>query len=1171
MRIRRLDLVRYGRFTDEQLDLPPVAPDIHIVFGPNEAGKSTVLGALEDLLFGIPARSPMNFLHAYRSMRVGATLEANGDRLEIRRRKGNKNTILTPDDTPIAQGERVLMPFLANANREFFQRMFNLDHRRLRQGGREILDDRNEVGQVLFSASSGIQDLRGRLQALDAEADHLWAKRRSAKRRFYQADDRLKAAECQLREHLVSAAKWEDLKRRFESRREDYRRLETEVLGKDAELRKLGRIRRVARYIHNKSRLEAVLADLSDVADLPTEARETLRKAEQDLRLAARRLDEQQSELVVIRKEQAALTWNEALLLRKEDIDRLHEQRIQVQGERSDLPKRLRDLASAEEKIRDSAVDLGWEHQDISALVDRIPNRTKADHARALLNRRENRIAAVEAAEIALEDTRLRLSELMQQLEAIGTPKDVSRLEAIISATNRDIGADLRSAQNEAAEANADLERQFSDLLPRPSTVEYADSMTVPARGAVEAHRDNRRELDQRMRDCKQRKLSAELDLARRIKIRNQFVAEERPVSPGDVNLLRQKRDAGWSLVRRRYVDAGVVPRAELQAFIEEHESLASAYEASVETADRAADRRVETAEAAARLAELNRSIAGGEYAADALREEWSNLSKKSVALGRRWDELWREVPFEPLGPDEMLRWLDVHTGLRAAVNRRAITQRRVVALHRQEAAAAQRVRSELEAVEVASVPPPEHGLRVMVICAEQVHQRHRQAKEAKQKLFIDLRRAESEVEAKRKTLARAKGARAEWLTRWLAAVAELGLDAESSPEVISHQIGLIDQMRVSASKVTDLRVNRVEKIRRDIEDFRREARQVFQAVARDLAGTDPFDAVPELERRLASDSQIRRDAKTKDKEITARQVRLRKLEREASEARAKIQDLQALAGVEDIDALRQEIERAERSKAYESELSKAIEVLEQQGDGLSIEDLEAECAGVDLDEAASRETAVDEEIAELRKRQLEARDRLRIAREQFERIGGSDGAAVAESARQEALAEIQDVAERYVRTRTAALLLQWAVDRHRREKQAPMLRKASQLFGDLTLGSFAKLELDFDDDRPRLVGCRPSGERVQVSGMSDGSVDQLYLALRVAALEDYLEEAQPLPFVADDLFINFDDERAAAGLRVLGRLAKRCQVIFFTHHDHLVEVARGALPRTAPVSRMPQ
>ena len=77
---------------------------------------------------------------------------------------------------------------------------------------------------------------------------------------------------------------------------------------------------------------------------------------------------------------------------------------------------------------------------------------------------------------------------------------------------------------------------------------------------------------------------------------------------------------------------------------------------------------------------------------------------------------------------------------------------------------------------------------------------------------------------------------------------------------------------------------------------------------------------------------------------------------------------------------------------------------------------------------------------------------------------------------------------------------------------------------------------------------------------MSTGTADQLYLALRVASVEDYLERANALPFVADDLFINFDDARAAAGFEVLGQLSTKTQILFFTHHQHLVEIAKATL-----------
>ena len=94
------------------------------------------------------------------------------------------------------------------------------------------------------------------------------------------------------------------------------------------------------------------------------------------------------------------------------------------------------------------------------------------------------------------------------------------------------------------------------------------------------------------------------------------------------------------------------------------------------------------------------------------------------------------------------------------------------------------------------------------------------------------------------------------------------------------------------------------------------------------------------------------------------------------------------------------------------------------------------------------------------------------------------------------------------------------------------------------------------------LKGSGPDGRLVGVEGMSNGgSHDQLYLALRLASLESWLHVHEPIPFVVDDILLNFDDQRALAALRALAELSQHTQVLFFTHHRHLVELAEANLP----------
>ena len=57
---------------------------------------------------------------------------------------------------------------------------------------------------------------------------------------------------------------------------------------------------------------------------------------------------------------------------------------------------------------------------------------------------------------------------------------------------------------------------------------------------------------------------------------------------------------------------------------------------------------------------------------------------------------------------------------------------------------------------------------------------------------------------------------------------------------------------------------------------------------------------------------------------------------------------------------------------------------------------------------------------------------------------------------------------------------------------------------------------------------------------MSEGTCDQLYLALRLASLETWLEHNEPMPFIVNDILVSFDNQRAVATLEVLAELSAR-------------------------------
>ena len=1168
MRVRRLDLLRYGHFTDATFELPAGQPDIHIVFGPNEAGKSTALSALEDFLFGIPRTSTLDFLHGYSSMRIGAVLQSDGDTLEARRRKGNKETLLSSDEVPIPTGDRALVPFLGGADRDFFSRMFSLDHERLRQGGREILEARDEVGQMLFSVGAGITGLRDRLKALEAEADALWGTRRAAHRTYYRVEDRLKEADTSLREHTVTANTWQELRRSYVAACESCDVQEQEIEGKSADLRKLGRVRRVYRNVRRSIELTARATELGDVVPLPEGARQTLDSAKQDDALAAARMEPLAEQLEAARNERAILTYDDVLLRRAEDVQQLHERRIQVRTGKADLPKRRAELAVAEENLRRLAAELEWQADDIGQLVARIPAKPKVARVRALLSQRGALLSGVEASEAALDETEVRLTEARQQLAEAGAEVDTSRLAAAVQLTREsgDLASRIKLAEGEVKDASSAIARRLRALLPEVSTVEILAAMPVPPQATVQTHRDASRDLDQRLHSCRERKRVAEQDLSRQRRAHERVAREEHAVSQQDILRLRQHREVGWSLIRSRYVDEVPISDDEVRAFTTSVLDLPAAYEAAVSDADRQADERFDKAEAAARLAVIATQITEQEDLMATLLAEEAGIGEERLALNAVWEEMWAQSQVSPLSPDAMLEWFAARAEMLADVERQVAAEQQAVALRRDELEAKGLLLAQLEALGFDANSLQDQPIRSVLDAAASLLHKLEQKNQSILQLTEAVRRATADTGRKRKAVEKARTSWSEWESQWSNSLSALGL-ASVIHEEVSAQIEVIEEIREIASKASDLRVERIDKIERDIAAFGRDVEEVVGAIAIDLAQREPEEAVLDLERRLDEAKRIQKLLREKDESIVTLGKAIADCEGARRGAQESIQLLKETAGAEDDDALRTAIERSDRLREIQAETLEVARALAQEGDGLSVAELQAECETVEVDLVPAREESMQRSVKELRDRLIEASNVRAEARRAFEAVGGDSAAASAAADRQSALAEMREVAEQYIRVRSAAILLQWAIDRYRREKQAPLLRRASQVFSQLTGGSFSDLRLEFDEqDHAHLIGVRPDAKQVGVQGMSAGTTDQLYLALRVASVEDYFERASPLPFIADDLFINFDDERAAAGIGVLGKLAQRTQVLFFTHHLHLVEIARATLGQSVSV-----
>src|ERR1700712_5198120 len=174
MKLRQLDLRAFGSLRDVQLDFSDETPRLQVIYGPNEAGKSTALRALSGLFFGIPNNT--RDAHSVRpaELRVGALLcDAEGRERYVLRRKGRKDTLRSQDDkTALAPEEAQWVTTGMHAST--FETQFGLTFETLHRGAEELLGNGGDLGQSLFAAAVSGGQVRRVLESLEQEADALY-------------------------------------------------------------------------------------------------------------------------------------------------------------------------------------------------------------------------------------------------------------------------------------------------------------------------------------------------------------------------------------------------------------------------------------------------------------------------------------------------------------------------------------------------------------------------------------------------------------------------------------------------------------------------------------------------------------------------------------------------------------------------------------------------------------------------------------------------------------------------------------------------------------------------------------------------------------------------------------------------------------------------------------
>ena len=1119
MRFDQLQIPAFGPFTDFSLTFESGPNDLHLIYGANERGKSSLLRAIDQLLFGIPARSTDNFLHAHQKLRIGATVSASAlGRLSFQRKKGNANTLLDPDGNALR--DDALKPFMGPVDRGFFGSMFGLDTEALRDGASALIAGEGVLGSALFSASLGSTDIDAAIATLEAEADGLY-KGRSTKAQIPVAMKAFKECEKAQREATMKVTAWKALHKALKAAQEEFDRVDDLQSTSQQRLRAVERVLSALPVTSQLAHARMGLESLAHLPALPEDFAQRVNVARERVRGCEQALVARENQLLGLREQLKAVRTQPEILKRSKEIEYLHQtldahlRRLRV------LPTVRAEHVEKSAHLEQALKKLDLAKSDLASVPEVTDEQLeKAEALKANLAAATSQVDLVEATVARLSKDR---ASLMKELSEAAAPESSSVLKALGERARHAEMARVRKVELTAELKK--LARHKETLSARLGLTGVEDDRVqqlVPP--SVETIQEEKVRLD---------------ELEKRLgKAQDELVNLDRRIN-GEESALDALRDQGARHTEEDLLNKRRGRDKHLTAALEGETASQEVLPKEVREADEMADSLRSYAEQIALAENHVRAIANlrgsRELAASSLGEWKEECDQWEAAWNRRCEAI--PAPVQP--PHDLAGWVNGWQELCDVLVRKAEIEdeletltAQVDAVHETLAEALGQPNADIDVLEsileeqLTSVREAVGAHKVRVKRQEQLKNELADAEEALQKAVVNREKQQAML--------------AELTERYPAAI-----DAVQRVQGLARSVADLDQ-----------RINQDEAAIKEMSSR-------LVAIDTDRTQENHAATVGQLWSDLETAKEADSQAKVLRSSIDGAEEKRGHDQAALESASASLTELRNLCGAADMADLESTLADLEAKSGYRKAVTKAESDLVSISGGQSLEGF-VESANASSENELQREKAeLERVLPEHQAARDSAHKELNALKAQDTQLQQASDVAAAQQQQAELyLSSMVSNTQRFMELQHAIRFLRQQIETYRERTQGPMLQSTSTYFAALTNGAFAKVAAQLTEkDVPKLVGVREDGSHVETTAMSEGTADQLYLALRFAAIDLHLATYSPMPLVLDDLLMTFDDERTTALLPILAKLSQRTQVLVFTHHQHLLDLFERHLP----------
>ncbi|MBL8560690.1 MAG: AAA family ATPase, partial [Gemmobacter sp.] len=1101
------------------------SPDLHIIYGPNEAGKSTLFSAWLDLLFGIPVRSRFDFLHPGPTMQIGAGLSHAGAALDVKRLKRNSASLVDRHDAALP--EAALQAMLGGLSRDGYSAMFSLDDETLEKGGDSILANRGDLGEMLFSASAGLSGLAPQLESLRAGLDGF---HRSGKRSgwLYDAKKQLVDLDKQRRETEVSAGALQKLLREAHTAEEGWREARGREEAAQTDLDRLQELAGTLPLLGQLSALEERLDPLQDLPDVPAELLERFAQLDTARRDLTNRLRDRALRVQGLEESRAALATDPDTLAQTHAIETADALRPEHDTAVKDLPRRRGEREEADARVRALLVQLGHREGRPPDLC--LPD-ARISTLRALLNARSG---LASTAATAAQETGKAAALLERERERLGDPgpaEDEAALAALLARLRAQDPADaLARAIRDRDQACSRLDGALAALAPWTGDGDGGDGDALAALAVPPGWRIA--EWEQSQETARQQELDARRDAGALRMEMDRLISDTAArgaaqtasgVTLADAVTARSNREALWA-AHLTGLSADSAQRFE-RALREDDRISALLAEAMAAARREALDLAAQQT-AAARLEGAEARL---DAALTAQRGLEAEIAAASAALGLPGSRL-----------SDLKAWLDLRI---AALTERTALREAETAVDRCKEAHGAAIRA-LGAVLCKSVGDPPEAFEILLAGAVARIDAAERRREARQRLAM----LASELRERRQAQLDADTAYEAWRQSWKAASHDsiLAGYADTDPG-LGTVLDLLDRLGSEYQTAAGL-TDRIEKMEAN-------QRRFIEAKAAVLAALSQGDDVswPEILIRLRRAQDAAREDETLARQIAQEQLQDGDDRRVLDARDADAAEIGAALGwTRGDDRLGDHLDRCREATTLRRDIGDIRD---------NLRDRPAPAEGEDTGTIRQRMADLRADLQILRN-ETETRLAAHLeAKRRIEAVGGDDALARIAATRENLLLEIRERAETHLAGRFGLIALESGLRRYRDQHRSAMLTRASEAFGGLSRGAYSGLAAQPDGAQEVLVALSSGGGAKLAADLSKGTRFQLYLALRIAGYHELAQSRPTVPFIADDIMETFDDTRSAAAFALLADMSRVGQVIYLTHHRHLCDIAMSVCP----------